>query len=136
MADLVQTPANVKWVSGARPVMVKGGASIVRGNVLYKDTADLEHKLADADTDAASIVDGIALTDGTDGSDMLLAPDGATINVGATTTAGTPYVLSTTAGAIAVDGDLGTGDYCVFLFWGTGTANVTLAINKGAAVHA
>lgn len=137
MADLVITAANVVWNSGVRPLAVKGGATIARGKTLYQNTTTLKHLLADADTDAESEFTGIAITDGTDGSDMLIAPPGANINVGATTTAGTIYVLSTTPGGIAPWADLGTGDYVVVLFIGTGTANVDIIGKKMATfVHA
>jgi len=135
MTDIVVTPANVKWVSGARPQIVKAGETIARGKAVYQNTTTLEHELADADTDAASEFAGIALSDGYDGADMLIAPPGATINWGATLTAGTLYVLSTTAGGVAPDTDLVAGDYVVVLAIGAGTANAELIGIKGAAVH-
>ena len=135
MADITVTAGNVKWVSGARPVVVKAGASITRGQPVYLNTATGEHELADADTDAASIVAGVALSDGYDGADMLIAPPGAVINWGATLTAGTIYVLSTTAGSVAPWADLATGDYVVVLAIGAGTANAEIIVKKGAAVH-
>lgn len=136
MADLSQTAANVKWVSGVRPSIVKAGATIARGTPVYLNTATLEHEAADADTDAASEFAGVAITDGTDGSDMLIAPPGAVINWGATLTAGTIYVVSTTAGGVCPEADLATGDYVVILAIGAGTANAEIIGAKGAAVHA
>jgi hypothetical protein len=136
MTDITVTTANVKWVSGTRPQVVKAGATIARGQVVYLNTTTLEHELADADTDAASNIAGIALTDGVDGSDMLIAPPGATINFGATLTAGTIYTLSTTAGGVAPEADLATGDYVTVLGIGAGTAFAEIIGKKGAAVHA
>ena len=136
MVDLTITAANVNWVSGTRPRMVKAGATITRGQVLYQDTADLEYKLADADNDATSVFGGIALTDGTDGSEMLIAEAGAVVDVGATTIAGTIYTISTTAGGISPDVDLATGDYVTVLFIGNGTVNVELIGKRGTVVHA
>ena len=126
MTALSITAANVKWVGGVRPVMVKGGATLTRGQCLYLDTTDLEHKVADADVDASSVFAGVALTDGTDGSDMLIAPPGAVVNIGATTTAGTIYCIGLAGGDIVPWADLGTGDYVTVLFVGTGTANVEI----------
>ncbi len=135
MADLSITAANVKWVSGVRPRTVQGGATITRGQALYADSADgNQHKKADANAAATSNAVAIALTDGTDSSDMLIAVAGSTINVGATTTAGVPYCVSSTdaltangaAGGIVAYSALGAGDTPCILFWGSGTANVTL----------
>lgn len=136
MVDISQTPANVTWVSGTRPTVVKAGATIAAGQPVYLNTTTLEHELCDADTDAASNFAGVSLTGGVDGRDMLIAPPGAVINWGATLTAGTLYTLSTTAGGICPDVDLATGDYVNVLAIGAGTANAEIIGKKGAAVHA
>lgn len=134
--DATITATQVAWVRGVRPRTVRGGAAITAGQVVYKNTATNEHELADADTDTASEVAGVAISDGQDGRDMLIAPPGAVYNCGFTTTAGTIYVLSTTAGGIAPEADLASGDYVVVLFVGNGTAIVELIAKKGTAVHA
>lgn len=134
--DATVTAANVIWSSGVRPATVKAGATITPGQVCYLDTTVNEHILADADTDTASVVSGISIDGGVDGRDMYLAIPGSVINVGFTTTAGTIYVLSTTAGGIAPWADLGTGDYVNVLFIGNGTAVVELICKRGTAVHA
>lgn len=126
MADLSITAGNVKWISGVRPQAVKGGANITRGQAVRADTTG-EMVLAQADDTSTATVRGIAITDGNDGGDMLIAGPGAKINCGATTVAGTAYVLSSAAaGAIAPIGDLTNEDMPNFLFWGSGTAEVTL----------
>lgn len=134
--DATITASQVTWVRGVRPRTVRGGAAITAGQVVYKNTATNEHELADADTDTASEVAGIAISDGQDGRDMLIAPPGAVLNVGFTTVAGTIYVLSTTAGGIAPEADLAQGDFVVVLFVGNGTAVVELIAKKGTAAHA
>lgn len=137
MADLSITAANVKWNSGTPTQKANGGAAITEGQVLYRLAADNELYLADADTDAASEVEGIAISTGQNGREMLYAPAGANVNIGATTTAGKAYVLSTTAGGIIAIDDVAaptTGDYLVILFIGTGTANVDLILAKGSVV--
>lgn len=136
MTDISQTPANVTWVSGTRPVVGKAGATIAAGQAVYLNTSTNEYELTDADTDAASNFAGISITGGVDGRDMLIAPPGAVINWGATLTAGTIYTLSTTAGGICPDEDLATGDYVVVLAIGAGTANAEIIGKKGTAVHA
>jgi len=136
MADITVTATNVKWISGTRPQVVKGGAAITAGQSVYLNTSTLEHELADADTDATSVFAGIALTGGQDGADMLIAPPGAVIDFGATLTAGTIYVLSTTAGGVAPEADLASGDYVVVLAIGAGTRQAEIIGKRGAAVHA
>lgn len=135
MADLSITAGNVAWVSGTRPKVVTGGATITRGQALYKDDSDNEYKLADAGAVGTAVLDGIALTDGTDGAEMLVAPRGATLNIGATTTAGTIYVISETAGGIAPVGDLATGDFVVVAFVGSGTANVEIIAQPATGIE-
>lgn len=136
MTDISVTAASVVWVSGKSVQKVRAGATITAGQAVYQDLTDLEYKLADADTDAASEFAGIAITDGVDGRDMLIAPPGARINFGATLTAGTIYTLSTTAGGICPESDLTSGDYVVVLAIGAGTGVATIIGAKGGAVHA
>lgn len=136
MADITVTVGNVKWVSGTRPIVAKAGATVTRGQAAYLNTTTGEHELADADNDATSVFAGMFLTDGYDGSDVLIAPPGAVINWGATLTAGTIYVLSTTTGGVAPWADLVAGDYVVVLAIGAGTANAEIIGKRGAAVHA
>ena len=143
MAALSITPANVKCVSGVHPRNITFGVTVVRGKAVFKDSADSEYKLADCDdtaitADSESVdLAGVAGSDGADGTNGQLFPNGATINIGATTVAGVPYCLGSsdgTTGGAAGDfmpyADLSSDDTPVFAFWGTGTAVVTLDIKK------
>lgn len=137
MADYSPTAANVIWNSGKRPRIVKGGASIAAGNILYKDTSDDEWKKYIATSDPTNLDLAMALSDGQDGRDMLIVEAGANVNIGFTTTAGTPIAASgANAGETAPETDLGTGDYYVLIAIGDGTANVNLQFVKGEAAHA
>lgn len=136
MVALSITAANVKWVSGPKPRMVMAGAAIDRGEALYQDEADLEHKLASNSAEATAEAVGVALTDGEDGSHMLIAKSGTKINIGATTVAGTIYCVGDTAGSIVPQADVTNEDYVTILFVGTGSAEVTLDIVVGAAIPA
>lgn len=145
MADLAITAANVDWLGGTPPERVKAGGTITRGMTVYRDSADGEYKAADANGSATlSVVEGIALTDGFDGKPMLIAKNGARINVGATTTAGAAYGLTSSdvgtangaAGGICLLSALGAGDYKRPLFVGSGTGIVTLAIDNNGAITA
>ena len=115
MADLTITAANVKWVADRAPLVEKAGATITRGQVVYRDASTGTYKLAKADNAATTPVAGIAISDGYDGSHFLLAAPGATIDWGATLTAGEVYVLSATAGGIAPKDDLVSGNATVIL---------------------
>jgi hypothetical protein len=129
MPALSITATSVKWIGGTRPRIVKGGATGTRGQAVYKDSADNEHKLADGDALATAAVEGILLTDMNDGGDCLIGVAGSRINIGATAAAGVAYVADiTTPGSIVPITDLSTGDFNNLLFWGEGTANVTLVL--------
>jgi hypothetical protein len=128
MTNLSITAGNVDWQSGARPFDGYGGAAITRGQVLYLNSS-LRYVLADASAANTAAVAGIAITDGTNGGIMKIAGPGSRINIGATTVAGLPYVLSATAGAICPYADLLATEIPNLLFWGTGTATVTLVLS-------
>jgi hypothetical protein len=128
MAALSITVANVKWTGGVRPRQITFGATVTAAQPVYQDSADNEHKLADADALATAAVVGLALTNGYDGKEGLIAIEGSQINVGATTTAGIPYVAGLAGGDIVPYSDLASGDFPTILFWGTGTAIVTLLL--------
>lgn len=129
------TAANVNWVSGVRPANIKFGETITAGQPLYLDATTGKYKKADADTDTESEVAGVAKDGGGDGHDGLILLPGAVYNCGFTTTAGARYFLSITAGGITQVAPA-TGDFCVFMFWGTGTANVKLVCAKGSVASA
>lgn len=129
MADLSITSANVAWSSGPQPVQVDAGFQSEPGAVVYLDATDSEYKGAIATAEASADAVGILVTDAEDGRKALIARNGATLNVGATTTEGVVYVVSgAAAGGIAPITDLTTDDYVTILFVGNGTATVTLNI--------
>lgn len=138
MADLVVVPGSAVWNSGVGNLYgYKAGAAITGLQVVYQDTVTTLIKVARATTVVLNQVLGIAMTPGNTGSgEVVIAPNGANINIGVTTVAGTPYVLSATLGAICPWADLSSGNFPTFLFWGTGTANVTLQIAIGSVAHA
>lgn len=137
MTDLSITPANVVWIGGTAMKNGTAGGTVAQGEVLYKDTSDSNHlKLADASAAASAVVEGIALNSAEDGQPVAYAPDGAQINVGGSTVAGTNYVLSATAGGIAPEADILQGEYVSTLFVGSGSAVVTISINNSGIAHA
>lgn len=127
MADISITAANVQAGSGAAIQRGTAGATITAGQVVYKDSADNEYKLADADsaTAAVKVPVGIALNGASDGQ-PLSVQTGGDITIGGTLVAGTTYCLSATPGAIAPQADITTGDDVVVL--GVAKSTTVLAL--------
>lgn len=144
MAEQSVTAANVEVASSSEKqgVIVQGGATITAGQVLYKDSADNEYKLADADAAATAGASAIAVSGGADSQQMVVATRGATINCGFTTAIGEAYCLSSSdvgtvggsAGGICLLSDLGSGDAVVLLFMGNGTAEVKLLFESAGTI--
>lgn len=109
-ADLSITAANVKLGgSGAKTQTVTFGATVTNGQVVYK-ASDGQYELADNDlSEVANSASGIVLVgNSADGVGVIVVS--GPITIGATTTKGMNYVLSSTAGGIAPVADLGSGD--------------------------
>ena len=110
MVDIAVTAASVAQGSNARIEHGTFGATVTAGQVVYKDSADDQFKLADANGAAALKVPvGIALNGGADGQPATIQKSGE-ITVGGTLVAGTVYALSATPGGIAPLADITTGD--------------------------
>lgn len=124
MADLTITAASVAKTAGT---IQNGtaGATITAGQSLYLDSSAGTLKLLDADDTAATATfAGIALNGGATGQPISYLAPGGTINPGATVTVGEIYVASGTAGGIAPEGDLATGDYVTII--GVGLTSSTM----------
>ncbi len=139
MADLSITAANVGIQStGATTSKVQAGESITQGNPVYLSTGDSKYYQCDADAGAANAqCAGVAMTPAdADGYFIMATPsDNTTIDLGATLTIGTIYVLSGTKGAIAPSADLASGDYVTVLGVATAADKLVLKINvSGVAV--
>lgn len=115
MADLTITPANVALAgntTGAGPSVVQYGEAVTQGEPLYLNTSDGKYYLADADASAtAAEATKLAMTPASADGYGIVAGAGMEVNLGATLTVGTTYVVSATAGGIAPIADLTTGDY-------------------------
>jgi len=134
MADITVTAANVKVVSGAVKRTENAGATITAGQAVYLDSST-KWALCDADTEATAACDGIALHASLDGQPLTVM-SGGTLNLGATLTVGEPYVVSTTAGGIAPESDLASGDFVTYLGTALTTANIALKIDNTATAKA
>ncbi len=133
MADLTITAASV--VKGANAVLEAGtsGATITAGQVVYRDSS-YKYQLCDADSATADAkkIRGVALNGASDGQPLTILKDGE-VTIGATLVAGTTYVLSDTAGGIAPQADLGSGDDVSILGSAKSTSIISVKINNTGA---
>jgi hypothetical protein len=121
---------------------VTAGATITAGQVVYEDTAASNvAKLADANSATASVVAGIALQNVATGQFLDIVYDdddftpGATLSVTAVNSSGI-YILSATAGGIAVTGDAAATMYPVVIFVAKSTTKAKVKITNGTTVLA
>ena len=129
MANLTITPANVKPASVTTRVMTgEIGETIVAGEILYQSSTDGLFYKADADTLAASIVRGMAMTGGVI-NEIIFIASGGSVEVGAILTVGREYYVSTTAGLICERADVTTGDYLSGVGQGSTTSVMRLAFD-------
>lgn len=130
MADLTITAGNVATVSDATIVRDRlAGATITAGQAVYLDTSANTWKLADNDNTATTAAaSGIALNGASSGQPLAVQTAGV-INMGATVTVGTIYVLSSTAGGVCPTTDLGSGDYVTIIGVGVTAANIKLGFS-------
>lgn len=112
MADLTVTAGSV--VAGSNATIDKrylAGATITAGQTVYLDTSTNTWLLADCDSSATTaVLAGVALNGAASGQPLHVLTAGQ-LTAGATVTVGEIYVLSGTAGGIAPEGDLASGDY-------------------------
>ena len=131
MADLSFTAASVLVESTPTPVYGSGtlGATLVRGDAVYLDSADNKLKGAIATSLAPSRAVGLLLSDGADGQDVFYLVRGWI--AGATITKGLVYIVSgATAGKLSPHTDATTpasGEFVTIV--GIGQANNILAVN-------
>lgn len=112
------------------------GATIAAGIPVYIDTADSEHKAADANASAATAAArGITITPGIDAGYGYIARGGSIILVGTTMAVGETYYVGPTAGEIIPDGDLTTGDIVTRLGTASTTTQLDLDISATGITH-
>lgn len=112
------------------------GVTITAGQSLYKDLSNAgKLALADADVEASSIFEGIALHAALAEQPIEYATAGL-IEIGATVAVGQFYVVSTTAGGIAPYSDLASGDYPSAIGFGMTTARIDIRRNNSKTAKA
>jgi hypothetical protein len=127
MADLSQTAANVKLKSATQVTVGIAGESLTQGQPVYLSSSKW-YRCDANDTAAKAVAAGIALTPSATDGYVIIAPNGATVDLGATLTVGQTYVVSSNVGAIAPIGDLATGHYVTTLGVATAAGSIPLNI--------
>lgn len=135
MADLSQTAANVQPGANAVLEPITFGGTVTAGMPLYKDTSDNKWKPADADAEASSMARCIAMCGGADGQ-RGIGQFAGDFNPGATVAVGETYVVSTTAGGIAPEADLLSGDFNTVIGVGISTSQIRLGFVRSGVAHA
>lgn len=131
MADVTFTGTsaivdNIKYVATRR-----AGEALSQFDIVYIDATDGNRvKKADADASASAVAYGMVLHSCADEMFCLVATDGATITVGGGLTANTRYVVSATAGKLAPQADLLSGDYISEVCFANSTTELKLDINN------
>ena len=121
MADLVIGTVEIGSALTRSDLDVKQvGQATSIGDVLYLDSSDSKYKLADADASGTAEATHLALSAASADADyvVVLKLDSSVdlqVDLGATLTVGTTYVVSATAGKIAPESDLLSGDYVTHL---------------------
>jgi hypothetical protein len=136
MANLAITAATVVKGSQSGDETVVAGATIARGDACYLDpTDDSKAKLCDANAVASSFFKGIALNDAADEQPLTLWTSG-NLGLGAILSIGEVYVVSATAGKIAVIGDLLSGEYVTLIGVGSTTSNLQAIFHETGVAKA
>lgn len=135
MADLGSITA-VRPTTNTTTKEVTYGETIDAGEVVYFDSVDAEYKLADASASASAVVAGIAMTPGVDGGRGIIATGGNIILVGTTAAVGGVYVVSATAGKIAPEADISSGEYVSVIGVASSTTQLNMNILNSGVAHA
>ncbi|WP_291854881.1 hypothetical protein [Bradyrhizobium sp.] len=136
MVDIVVTPANVVGGADAERIQGVAGATVLAGQVVYRDSVTRRFLLADNNSATPDVRNpiGIALHGASNGQ-PLAVQTGGDLNVGATLVVGETYYLSDTPGGICPEADLVTGEFVSVLGVATTASNLKMRmLVSGAAV--
>lgn len=133
MTAITVTAANVAPQSNAQFADYTAGETITAGMSIYIDTTTGKAMKADANASAASsTARGIATHGASNGQNLRVQVAGD-INMGATLTVNTAYIVGATAGDVAPIADITTGWYGALLGISISTSVLRLCVtNTGA----
>lgn len=137
MGDLTITASQVLKGAAAITEERTAGEAITAGQVVYVGTGGKVF-LTDGDVAATAVAFGIALNDANAAEAPITIQTRGTITLGAgaAPAAGTVFVVSLTGGAIALVGDLATGDFVTVLGIGDGSSGMKMGILVQPVAHA
>lgn len=136
MADLSITASSVQPGANAVLRTMTAGEAITVGQAVYQQ-ADGTVWRTDTDTAAKAAAIGIAVSGASAaGQRVVVDISDDDFTVGATVAVGSAYVVSATAGGIAPEADLTTGDYSTFLLFGKSTTKAILRPLATSGTHA
>lgn len=137
MGDLSVTAANLVAGVGAKISTGVAGEAITAGDAVYIDASDNDNlkKCLHSGSAAQAAAVGIALADSDDDATFSYITEG-NLCFGSILTAGAVYVVSATAGLIAVVADPGSSDFMTVLGVAdaTGVLSVKIIIGESAIV--
>lgn len=132
MADVSQTPANVRAGTGAVVSHVQAGEAFSAGQPVYLSSTDGKYYKCDANDSSKIGIKGIAVTGASADEDYFVVQTGGECNIGGTTVKGYIYIVSATGG-IAPSADLASGWYPVVVGVATDTSgNLELILENGS----
>ena len=129
MADITPTVGSVLAAVGATLGSGTAGTTIIQGDVIYLDTSDSTYKLADDGFASTALVAGIALNIASVNQPVDFIKAGTLAFGNASTTAGAPYFLSTTAGNL-MNTIPASGNQSVLIAIGLTTSAMQVGINN------
>jgi len=135
MADLSQTAANVKLMSATQVTVGTAGEALTQGQPVYL-SASKWYRCDANDTAAKAVAAGIVLTPAATDGIVVIAPNGASVDLGATLAIGTTYAVSATVGGICPIADITSGQYPTILGTATTAAKLPLSIIVGTVAKA
>lgn len=134
MAD-VTVVANDVEIQGPCQIdaSTRAGETLTPGQAVYLKT-DGKYWKADAGAALTAKAVGVAITDAIADQEVVVVKSGQ-VDLGATLTVGTVYVVSGTAGGIAPVGDTPSSEYLTILGWATAADELYLnIINTGVTI--
>lgn len=129
MADLAVTATSVLASGQATKETGVAGAALTAGQLVYKEAATGQFKGTDCDSATAEVrnIYGVALNGAAIGQPVVVARNDPDFTPGATLVKGSRYYASGTAGGIAPEADLASGDHVALL--GVASSTTKLVMN-------
>ena len=135
MADLSQTAANVKLMSATQVTVGTAGEALTQGQPVYL-SASKWYRCDANDTAAKAVCAGIVLTPAATDGVVVIAPNTASVDLGATLAIGTTYAVSATVGGVCPIADITSGQYPTILGTATTASKLPLSIIVGTVAKA